>query len=85
MGGDVSIKRLVGTTIDMDAGGGDIYVGSLYGNGAHLLILERQSIFFNVVMSFQLMLLMLFVNKSKSLFNTLYTPNLNGIFRFCIS
>lgn len=33
MGGDVSIKRLVGTTIDMDAGGGDIYVGSLYGNG----------------------------------------------------
>lgn len=41
MGGDVSIKRLVGTTIDMDAGGGDIYVGSLYGNGKHLFVLEK--------------------------------------------
>jgi len=41
MGGDVSIKRLVGNSIDMDAGGGDIYVGPLYGNGKHLLVLEK--------------------------------------------
>lgn len=39
-GGDVSIKRLVGTTIDVDTNGGDMYIGSLYGNGKHLLVLE---------------------------------------------
>lgn len=42
MGGDVSIKRLVGTTIDVDTSGGDIYIGSLYGNGMHLLDLYKQ-------------------------------------------
>jgi hypothetical protein len=41
VGGDVSVKRLVGTTIDVDTSGGDIYVGSLYGNGKHFLDLGK--------------------------------------------
>lgn len=52
-GGDVSIKRLVGTTIDVDTSGGDIYIGSLYGNGKYLLDIEKRSTF-SVMMSFLL-------------------------------
>lgn len=39
-GGNVSVKRLVGTTIDVNTGGGDMLIGSLYGNGTDFTISE---------------------------------------------
>jgi hypothetical protein len=41
-GGNVSVKRLVGTTIDVNTGGGDMLIGSLYGNGTDFTISELQ-------------------------------------------
>jgi hypothetical protein len=37
VGGRVSIKQLVGISLDINTGGGEIVLGSLYGNGLKTL------------------------------------------------
>lgn len=44
-GGNVSVKRLMGTTIDVNTGGGDMLIGSLYGNGTDTPQLQNCSLF----------------------------------------